>query len=199
MFVSDFNQFPELFYCSVATCHGHDSSCCKSEFIIFQLNFDLDSKRRVSEWLTPPFCLLEPSSQKTWTRRSPSPAGPTTPTAIIIAITTIKNINFLIIIHNINVKATALISINITVNSNIYILLQTAMQFFNVQGIDDGQLEPLQVDVHKHARRGGEDGGEPGGEDGGRQQARGAQSGWSLVLGDTLAHPPTYSSQVSHF
>ena len=73
------------------------------------------------------------------------------------------------------------------------------MQFLNVQGIDDRQLEPLQVDVHKHARRGGEDGGEPGGEDGGRQQARGAQSGWSLVLGDTLAHPPTYSSQVSHF
>ena len=69
----------------------------------------------------------------------------------------------------------------------------------NVQGIDDGQFEPLQVDVHKHARRGGEDGGEPGGEDGGRQQARGAQSGWSLVLGNTLAHPPTYSSQVSHF
>ena len=97
MFVCDFNEFPELFYSSVATCHGHDSSCCKSEFIEFQLNFDLDSKRRVSEWLTPPFCLLEPSSQKTWTRRSPSPAGPTIPTAIIIAITTIKNINFLII------------------------------------------------------------------------------------------------------
>ena len=73
------------------------------------------------------------------------------------------------------------------------------MQSLYVQGIDDRQLEPLQVDVHKHARRGGEDGGEPGGEDGGRQQARGAQSGWSLVPGDTLAHPPTYFPQVSHF
>ena len=88
-------------------------------FTEFQLTFDLDSKRRGSEWLTPRFCLLEPSSQRTWTRRSPSPAGPTTPTAIIIAINTIKNINFLIIIHNIHAtaldfKATTLISIRVT-------------------------------------------------------------------------------------
>ena len=60
----------------------------------------------------------------------------------------------------------------------------------------DRQPEPLQADVHKRARQGGEDRGEPGGEDGDRQQAPGAQFGRGLVPGDTLAHRPSYSSQV---